>query len=132
MKNFKKVLALVLVVASLLSLATVASAADYTDVTADDKYVEAIEVLSYLKVMEGYEDGSFKADKTITREEAAKVIAIFDNGSTDISTLYTSANPFADVKGRWSESYVGYCYRMGIVKGPRPNMYDPKEFVTGT
>ena len=131
MKNFKKVLALVLVVASLLSLATVASAKDYTDVNSDSQYVEAIDVLSYLKVLEGYEDGSFKSEGKITREEAAKVIAMFDNGSTDISTLYTSANPFADVKGRWSESYVGYCYRMGIVKGPRPNMYDPKENVTG-
>ena len=110
MKNFKKVLALVLAIATLLSFATVASAktADFADAK-DVKNVEAVDVLSYINVLEGYPaDKSFKPAKNITREEAAKIIAIFANKSTDISSLYTSANPFADMKGRWGESYVAY------------------------
>ena len=110
MKNFKKVLALVLAIATLLSFATVASAAtaDFKD-AADIKYTEAVDVLSAIKVLEGYKaDNSYtyKPAKNITREEAAKIIAIFANKSADISSLYTSANPFADEKGRWGESYV--------------------------
>ena len=81
MKNFKKVLALVLVLASLLGLATMAGAAtEYKDadkINAD--YTEAIKVLDLIETMQGYPDGNFKPTATITREEAAKVIAIFDN-----------------------------------------------------
>jgi hypothetical protein len=99
MKNFKKVLALVLAVATLLSFATIASAAtsaDYKDAAAIEKngQTEAVDVLSYIGVLAGYPDKNFKADNEITRAEAAKIIAMFDNGSTDISSLYTSANPF--------------------------------------
>lgn len=132
MKNFKKVLALVLAVATLLSFATFAGA--YTDVNFGDDYAEAIEVLSAIGVLEGNTGyaGAYRPKETITREEAAKLIAIFDNGSTDIADLYTATNPFADVVGRWSASYVGYCYKAGIVVGPRANMFEPKENVTGT
>ena len=134
MKNFKKVLALVLAIATLLSFATVASAktADFSD-AADVQNVEALDVLSYIKVLEGYKaDNSFKPAKNITREEAAKIIAIFANKSTDISSLYTSANPFADEKGRWGESYVAYGYRAGIIAGKNATTFAPKSNVKGT
>ena len=134
MKNFKKVLALVLAIATLLSFATVASAktADFADAK-DVKNVEAVDVLSNIKVLEGYPaDKSFKPAKNITREEAAKIIAIFANKSTDISSLYTSANPFADMKGRWGESYVAYGYRAGIIAGKNATSFVPKANVKGT
>ena len=134
MKNFKKVLALVLAIATLLSFATVASAktADFADAK-DVKNVEAVDVLSYINVLEGYPaDKSFKPAKNITREEAAKIIAIFANKSTDISSLYTSANPFADMKGRWGESYVAYGYRAGIIAGKNATSFVPKANVKGT
>lgn len=134
MKNFKKVLALVLAIATLLSFATVASAktASFSDAK-DVKNVEAVDVLSYINVLEGYPaDKSFKPAKNITREEAAKIIAIFANKSTDISSLYTSANPFADMKGRWGESYVAYGYRAGIIAGKNATSFVPKANVKGT
>ena len=62
MKNFKKVLALVLVLATLLGLATMAGAAtEYKDadkINAD--YTEAIKVLDLIETMQGYPDGNFK------------------------------------------------------------------------
>ena len=73
MKNFKKVLALVLVVATLLSFATVASAItskDYKD-AANIDYTNAVDVLSYIGVLNGYGDGTFKPEGEITRAEAA-------------------------------------------------------------
>ncbi len=134
MKNFKKVLALVLVLATLLGLATMAGAAtEYKDadkINAD--YTEAIKVLDLIETMQGYPDGNFKPTATITREEAAKVIAIFDNKDADISTYYTSINPFTDEKGRWGESYVGYGYRAGIIAGMNATTYAPTSNVTGT
>ena len=131
MKNFKKVLALVLVLATLMGLATVASAAykDEKDISAD--YSEAVKVLNLIETMQGYPNGEFRPTATITREEAAKLIAIFDNKDTDISTYYTSINPFADEKGRWGESYVGYGYRAGIIAGMNATTFAPTANVTG-
>ena len=133
MKNFKKVLALVLVLASLMGLATVAGATEYKDadkISAD--YTEAVKVLDLIETMQGYPSGEFKPTANITREEAAKLIAIFDNKDADISTYYTSINPFADEKGRWGESYVGYGYRAGIIAGMNATTFAPTANVTGT
>ena len=133
MKNFKKVLALVLVLATLLGLATMASATEYKDadkIAAD--YGEAVKVLDLIETMQGYPNGEFRPTANITREEAAKLIAIFDNKDADISTYYTSINPFADEKGRWGESYVGYDYRAGIIAGMNANTFAPTANVTGT
>ena len=133
MKNFKKVLALVLVLATLLGLATMASATEYKDadkIAAD--YEEAVKVLDLIETMQGYPNGEFRPTANITREEAAKLIAIFDNKDSDISTYYTSINPFADEKGRWGESYVGYGYRAGIIAGMNANTFAPTANVTGT
>ena len=133
MKNFKKVLALVLVLATLLGLATMASATEYKDadkISAD--YTEAVKVLDLIETMQGYPNGEFRPTANITREEAAKLIAIFDNKDADISTYYTSINPFADEKGRWGESYVGYGYRAGIIAGMNANTFAPTANVTGT
>ena len=133
MKNFKKVLALVLVLATLLGLATMASATEYKDADKiDTSYDEAIKVLDLIETMQGYPNGEFRPTANITREEAAKLIAIFDNKDADISTYYTSINPFADEKGRWGESYVGYGYRAGIIAGMNANTFAPTANVTGT
>lgn len=133
MKNFKKVLALVLVLASLLGLATMASATEYKDADKIDvSYDEAIKVLDLIETMQGYPNGEFRPTANITREEAAKLIAIFDNKDTEISTYYTSINPFADEKGRWGESYVGYGYRAGIIAGMNATTFAPTANVTGT
>ncbi|MGN0993952.1 MAG: S-layer homology domain-containing protein, partial [Butyricicoccus sp.] len=110
MKNFKKVLALVLAVVMLLSFATVASAvtSDYYKDAADIDYNEAVDVLGSIGVLNGFPDDTFRPDATITRAQAAKIIAMFDNGSTDINKLYTAANPFADCVDHWAESYIAY------------------------
>ena len=133
MKNFKKVLALVLVLATLLGLATMASATEYKDADQiDTSYDEAVKVLDLIETMQGYPNGEFRPTATITREEAAKLIAIFDNKDADISTYYTSINPFADEKGRWGESYVGYGYRAGIIAGMNATTFAPTANITGT
>ena len=131
MKNFRKVLALVLVVATLFSFTAMASAKTYTDA---DKisYKEAVDVLSYVGILNGYEDDSFKPTQTITREEMAKMIAVLSNAGTDVSTLYASACTFADVaKDRWSASYVAYCAKTGVVAGRSASTFDPTAKVTG-
>ena len=135
MKNFKKVLALVLALATLLSFATIAGAkVDTTEIYADAKdvkYVEAVDVLTAIGVLNG-KGASYKPNDTLKRAEAAKIIAMFDNGDTDISKLYNPANTFVDVaKDYWAVSYIAYCAKQGIISGVGNNKYAPESKLTG-
>ena len=92
-----------LALATLLSFATVAGAkVDTTEIDADAKdvkYVEAVDVLTAIGVLNG-KGASYKPNDTLKRSEAAKIIAMFDNGDTDISKLYNPANTFVDMLPR--------------------------------
>ncbi len=130
MKNFRKVLALILVVATLFSFAAMTSAKEYKDA---DKisYDEAVDVLSAIGILNGYDDGTFKPTDSIAREEMAKMIGVLSNAGDDVSDLYASACTFADTKDRWSASYVAYCAQLGIVAGRNASTFDPRGKVTG-
>ena len=68
----KKFLSLVLALVMTMSLVTVgAGAKDFTD---DDKinYEEAVAVMSEVKVLDGYTDGSFKPQGELTRGAAGR------------------------------------------------------------
>lgn len=134
MKNFRKVLALVLVVATLFSfVAMTASAKEYTDA---DKvsYTEAVDVLTAIGILNGYLDGTYRPTNTIARAEMAKMIAVLANaGKDNIGDLYASACKFADMTGDavWAKSYVAYCNQIGIVAGRNATTFDPYGKVTG-
>ena len=133
MKNFRKVLALVLVVATLFSfVAMTASAKEYTD-TDKVSYTEAVDVLSAIGILNGYPDGSFRPTNTIARAEMAKMVAVLSNAGDDIADLYAGACKFADMTGDavWAKSYVAYCNQMGIVAGRNATTFDPYGKVTG-
>lgn len=67
----KKVLALVLSLAMMLSVATVTFAAGFPDVNSNYAWAEeAINSLSAEGIITGYEDGTFKPGNSITRQEA--------------------------------------------------------------
>lgn len=133
MKNFRKVLALILVVATLFSFTAMASAKTTGDYKDGDKvtYTEAVDVLSTIGILEGYPDGSFGPAKNITRAEMAKMIAVLSNAGSDISSLYASACTFADSKNSWAASYIAYCNQTGIVAGRSATTFDPNANVTG-
>lgn len=140
MKNLKKVLALVLAVVMIMGVVSVASAKTYKD--ADDEafknYADAIDALSSLKILDGFEDETFKADGTLTRAQAAKIVAIVHNAATngriqsDIAALYSNAqNPFVDCNTSWALPYINYCRITGLADGMTATTYAPKREVTG-
>ena len=71
----KKFLSLVLALVMTMSLVTVsAGAKDFTD-NSKINYKEAVDVMSAVKVIDGYTDGSFNPSATLTRGAAAKIMA---------------------------------------------------------
>ena len=59
-------MALILIMALPLAVS-----ADYTDITSGMEYEEAIFDLSALGIMNGFDDGSFRPDETLTRAQYA-------------------------------------------------------------
>ncbi len=132
MRNLKKVLALVLALVMSLSLVTIANASiDFTD--ADDvKYEEAVDVMSSIGVIEGFETGAFNPNGTLTREQAAKIITYMLLGSEAAEKLGPQNTGFTDVPStRWSSPYIGYCVSLGIVNGNGDGTFSPSGTLTG-
>lgn len=128
MKNLKQVLALGM--AFSLTMSTMAGAA-FTD-SADIDATEAVDMLSALGVITGYEDGSFKPDGTVTRAEAAKMIfAIRNNGSINADSFKNTSTTFTDIQGHWAEGYIKFCQTMGVIAGKSATTFDPNGNVTG-
>ena len=99
----KKFLSLVLALVMTMSLVTIsAGAKDFTD---DDaiNYNEAIDVMSAVKVIDGYTDGSFKPQTQLNRGQAAKIICNMVLGPTTASALKADAAPFKDVAACWAD-----------------------------
>ena len=140
MKNLKKVLALLLAVVMIMGTVAVASAKDYSDVKADNDYYEAIDVLSNLGILDGFENGNFQPDGYFTRAQAAKIVAIVHNAATNnkikgqdaISSLYSNAqNPFVDCNGSWALPFINYCRITGLADGMTATTYAPERRLTG-
>lgn len=142
MKNLKKVLALVLAVVMVLGLIATTSAKTYKDADKEayKTYADAIDALSSLKILDGFEDGEFKADRTFNRAQAAKIVAIVHNAATNgkikdqtaISALYSNAqNPFVDCNTSWALPYINYCRITGLADGMTATTYAPKRELTG-
>ena len=142
MKNLKKVLALVLAVVMIMGVVSVASAKTYKDADAEafKNYADAIDALSSLNILDGFEDGEFKADRTFNRAQAAKIVAIVHNAATNgkikdqtaISALYSNAqNPFVDCNTSWALPYINYCRITGLADGMTATTYAPKRELTG-
>ena len=131
MKNLKKVLALVLVVAMMASFAVSAGAASFTD-NAKIVYNDAVKLLSNLDVINGFTDGSFNPEGNVTRAQTAKMIAYIMNGGEDASSTFAASAKFNDVaNGYWAANSIGYCATKEIVAGAGNNLYYPNNDVTG-
>ena len=90
----KKFLSLVLALVMTMSLVTVsAGAKDFSDST-KIQYKEAVDVMSAVKVIDGYADGSFNPSATLTRGAAAKIICNLILGPTTASALVADAAPY--------------------------------------
>ena len=131
MKNFKRVISAVIALAISVSSFAAVSASSFTDVADTAAYAEAVEVLSALGIVNGYEDGSFKPDGEITRAEAATMIVGALNMTEDAKAS-AGTSKFADVNtdASWATGYVNVGVAQGFIAGMNDTTFAPKENVT--
>ena len=125
----KKLLALVLALVMSMSLVTISNAAFKDADKISNK--EAVDVMVAVGVLAGYDNGEFGATDTLTREQAAKIIAYLDLGE-DIAEALPAVKVFNDVEAsRWSAKYIAYCADAGYIAGIGNGNFDPAGKLTG-
>ena len=128
----KKFLSLVLALVMTMSLVTVsAGAKDFTD-SSKIQYPEAVDVMSAVKVIDGYAEGDFRPTATLTRGAAAKIICNLILGPTTASALVADAAPYSDVPTNHTfAGYIAYCQKTGIISGYADGTFKPANSLTG-
>ena len=128
----KKFLSLVLALVMTMSLVTVsAGAKDFTD-SSKITYSEAVDVMSAVKVIDGYAEGDFRPSATLTRGAAAKIICNLILGPTTASALVADAAPYKDVPTNHTfAGYIAYCQKEGIISGYADGTFRPAASLTG-
>ncbi|MBQ1907462.1 MAG: S-layer homology domain-containing protein, partial [Firmicutes bacterium] len=115
----KKIVSLLLALAMVLSCTAAAFA--FSDVN-DADTAAAAEVLRLMGVIDGYEDGTFRPNRGLSRAEFSKM-AVYALGQQDAAAGYRTSTIFPDVKpSSWYAPYVNLCAKNAMIAG-FPNGY---------
>ena len=124
----KKVVSLMLSMVLVLGMVLVPAGA-YSDVE-EGRIGEAIERLSKLGILMGYEDGTFRPENNITRAEFVAVM----NRALGLDSLVsgpTADAPFIDVPGtHWAAGDIKYAADNRMVEGYGSGYFGPEDNVT--
>jgi len=101
---------------------------NFSDIYSSHRNYEAVKFLTYIGVLEGYEDGTFKPNKTINRAELIKVMIHGSLGETPDEDTYRDC--FPDVTDEWFASYVCYAKEQGWVQGYSDGNFYPGNTVS--
>ncbi len=97
---------------------------DYSDVSSDAWYNNAVSTMSNAGILTGYNDGTFRPDANITRAEFAAIAARF------LSEVYTGSDYFTDTDGHWAEEYINRAADAGWINGYNDGSFRPDQAIT--
>jgi len=96
----------------------------YNDITSADWY--AVYVQTALNEGIVSKDDTFRPNDEISREEAAKILAVMSGASSDISADFTDMDTVSD----WAAPYVNAVYAAGIFTGDQNKCFNPGSGLT--
>ncbi|PIC90878.1 hypothetical protein CSV71_02130 [Sporosarcina sp. P21c] len=116
------------------AVAPVAMAATFTDVKDNNSHKEAIDALSNAGVISGYEDGTFKPNKTLTRSDVVKLMGkwLVSEGYK-VPTDYKTKPRFSDLKTTSNDELLkmsALVYDNGVFVGKPDGSLDPTGDIT--
>ena len=95
----------------------------FPDVSKDSYYAGAIAWCVDQGYIDGYDDGNFKPNNLITREQVAKIMC--NAANLNPASGNTKFADDAKIAG-WAKPYINACVSAGIISGKENNLYDPK------
>lgn len=110
----RKMMALALAGACIVSTTPMAQAADLSDVPGSwcEEYV--VDLMGR-GIVGGYDDGTYKAGNPVTRGAISKMVVLSMKDAGSMIKEYTKNDPFTDMKGSWAEKYVVPLADLGIL-----------------
>ena len=100
---------------------------DQADIKVD---TDVVDTLASLGIVEGFEDGSFQPNGTVTRAQMAKMIYVLRTGKSDASAYNDDKTSFTDIGSHWARGYIKYCQSLGIIAGKSNTIFAPNATVT--
>lgn len=98
----------------------------FTDVASGAWYNNAVSTLTRAGILDGYEDGSFRPNASITRAEFTKIAVSFFKHAGG-----ASANPFNDVPdSAWYAEFVKAAAELGLIDGYEDGTFRPNAPIT--
>ena len=101
----------------------------FSDINTNDWYYNDICIASKAGYINGYEDKTFKPNKTITREEVSKILVSIKN-QQDVN--YDKLNKYPDKNkvSNWAKPYVEGAIEQGYLKGNDLGFLNPTNNIT--
>ena len=128
MNWFRTIAALVL--CAVLLCAGAAAFSD--DGNIGEPYRGAVAAMTEKGILAGFDDGTFGPEKTLTREQGAKIITYILLGAEKAEQLVCESAPFADVPVTlWSAPYVAWCVENDVILGYDDGLFHPLDELTG-
>lgn len=131
----KRITSVFLALTMLLTLApmnTFAADAEntvFSDMKDTDYYAQAATALEQLDILAGYPDGTFGAEKSITRAEMAAVVCRMIDKEADSENV-KGATKFDDVDAdHWASGYINIASEEGIINGDGNGKFRPEDDV---
>lgn len=106
----------------------VAKAADFSDVPVAQYYFEPVSWAQENGIVDGYEDGTFAPDRSITRQETATILYRYiklklgDAGAGGDLSAFTDAQRVQP----YAREAVGWCVSREIIRGMTPDTIGPE------
>ena len=99
----------------------------FSDVVSGDWFNNAVSTISYMRIVDGYPNGTFMPNALITRGELATVAARF---ADQMGTVVTNQRNFTDISDHWAEGYILKAASIGWIKGYEDGTFHPNDPIT--
>ena len=123
------VLAMLLTLAPMNIFAAEAENTVFSDMKETDYYAQAATALEQLDILAGYPDGTFGAEKSITRAEMAAIVCRMIDKEADAEKA-KGETIFDDVSSdHWASGYINIASKEGIINGDGNGKFRPEDDV---
>ncbi|MDE7218585.1 MAG: S-layer homology domain-containing protein, partial [Oscillospiraceae bacterium] len=97
---------------------------DFPDVGTGNWFNNGVSTSASAGIVKGYEDGSFRPNRNITRAEFAAIAARFLSDEAAVSSS------FSDISGHWAEKEINRAVMAGWIKGYTDGTFRPDQPIT--
>lgn len=136
-KNISRAEYLTMIIRALNINVTPKDKSKFKDVQPNEWYHDFVETALELDLITGYEDNTFKPNKSVTRQEMTAIAEkalhyekdqqpIIDENILDVLEIYNDK----DNIGSWARTCVAIATKYNLVKGKANNLFDPNGIST--